>query len=95
MPVFMIIDIKIKKPNLYSEYIEKVSKIIKKFGGKYLVRGGKITELARDWTPERIIIIEFESAEKVHECLSSEEYQKIASLRYESTDGKAIIVEGV
>ncbi len=36
-----------------------VSSIIQKHGGQYLLRGGQITPLAGDWTPERIILIKF------------------------------------
>jgi uncharacterized protein (DUF1330 family) len=95
MPVYLVIDITIRNANLYSEYISKVSDIVEKYGGKYLVRGGRVTELSGSWAPDRFIIVEFESKERVVECLHSEEYKKIAHLRKESTVGKAIIVEGI
>ncbi len=95
MPVYLVIDITIKDACLYSEYIFEVSDIIEKYGGKYLVRGGRVTELSGGWVPDRFIIVEFESKERVIECLRSEEYRKIAHLRRESTVGKTIIAEGI
>jgi uncharacterized protein (DUF1330 family) len=39
MPVYMIIEIKVMDYELYTKYVEKVPEIIKKYGGRYLVRG--------------------------------------------------------
>jgi uncharacterized protein (DUF1330 family) len=90
----MIIETEVKDKKMYGQYIEKVSAIIEKFGGRYLIRGGKIISLSESWNPERISIIEFESVQKIKECFSSPEYQKIAPLRENSTITRAIVVEG-
>ena len=58
MSAYMIIDIEVIDPEMYADYVANVPPIIKKFGGRYLARGGKITPLASDWNPERIIILE-------------------------------------
>lgn len=92
--VYMIIDITVNDESLYSEYIAKVPKIIEKYGGRYLVRGGKITPITGNWNPQRIIIVEFDSTEQLRRCFSSQEYLEIASLREGSTIGKSIVVEG-
>lgn len=94
MSVYMIIETEVKDKKMYGQYIEKVSAIIEKFGGRYLIRGGKIISLSESWNPERISIIEFESVQKIKECFSSPEYQKIAPLRENSTITRAIVVEG-
>jgi uncharacterized protein (DUF1330 family) len=94
MPVYMIIETEVKDKKMYAQYIEKVWAIIEKFGGRYLVRGGKVISLSESWNPERIIIIEFESVRKIKECFSSPEYQKIAHLRENSAITRAIVVEG-
>ena len=36
-------------------------------GGRYLVRGGKVTPLGSEWHPERVIILEFPAAENVRQ----------------------------
>jgi uncharacterized protein (DUF1330 family) len=90
----MIIETQVKDKNMYKEYIDKVPSIIKKFGGRYLVRGGKIFPLSENWKPERMIIIEFESAQNIKECFNSPEYLKIAPLRQRSAITKAVVIEG-
>jgi len=94
MAVYVIIEIKIKDRQVYSKYIARVRAIVEKYKGRYVVRGGKITPLFNSWHPERIIVIEFSSRYDVDRWLSSAEYKAIAILREESTETKAIVVEG-
>lgn len=93
--VYMIIEIEIKDNESYSKYLKKVPPIVKKYGGRYLARGGEITSITGNWNPERIILIEFESMERLRECFQSAEYSEIAPLRKKSTTSKAIVVNGI
>lgn len=94
MAVYLIIEIEIKDEEKYSQYIQKVRDVIIRYGGKYLARGGEIISLSRDWSPQRIVLVEFDSKKQVLTCLSSSEYQEIVHLRTSSTISKAVIVEG-
>ncbi len=94
MAVYLLIEITIKDRELYSKYVEMVPLIIEKHGGRYLARGGKVTPLLGDWKPERLILIEFDSIEQIHECFRSKEYLEIAPFREQSTISRSIIVEG-
>jgi len=94
MSVFMIIEIEIKNRELYSQYVEKVPEIVEKYGGRYLIRGGKVTPLSGHWNPERMIVIAFETVEQLQRCFSSPEYLELAPLREQSTVSKSIIVDG-
>jgi len=96
MPVYMIVEAKeVMDKKRYAEYIQKVPQVIEKFGGKYLVRGGKVTVASGDWNPSRMIIVQFETMEKFNAWWNSPEYQAIASLREEAARTNAIVVEGV
>jgi uncharacterized protein (DUF1330 family) len=95
MAVYLIIEIAVKNREMYLQYVERVPAIIEKHGGRYLARGGEITPLMGDWNPERIILIEFGSADQIKKCFASPEYHEIAPLREESTISKSIIVEGL
>ena len=87
----MIIEIAVKDNEAYSRYLKKVPSIIKKYGGKYLARGGKVTSITGNWNPERIVVIEFANMQKLQECFQSPEYAQIAPLRKNSTISKAIV----
>lgn len=94
MSVYMIIDITIRNDDVYSHYVESVAEVVEKHGGRYLVRGGKVTPLSGSWNPERMIVIEFETVEQLQRCFRSAGYLELASLREQSTDSRAIVVEG-
>lgn len=54
-------------------------------GGRYHVRGENILSLS-DWTPERMIVIEFENEDQIQKWLTSPEYAVIAPLREQGAD---------
>lgn len=93
MSVYMIIDSKIKDAEKYNQYIEQVSPIVTKYGGRYHVRDGEIRSVGT-WKPERIIIIEFPTESHIQDWLTSPEYQKISPLREQGAETQAIFVNG-
>jgi uncharacterized protein (DUF1330 family) len=96
MPVYFIAEIQeVKDKQSYSKYAEAASEIVKKYGGKYHVRGGSTVTFFGDWKPGRLIIVEFENQEQLQKCFQSAEYRAIAPLRENATTGRAITVEGV
>ena len=95
MPGYVIFNIDIKKPNEYKEYVEKVTPIANKFGGKYIVRGGEAEVIEGTWTYPRTIIIKFPSYEKALEWYSSEEYKPIKKIRLDNSVSNGIIIKGV
>lgn len=96
MPVYFIVEIeKIIDLKVYSEYVDKVSSIVERFGGKYLVKGDETVTISGNWQPAKIVIIEFDSFERLHSCFGCSQYREIAPLRERSTKGRAIAVEGI
>lgn len=96
MPVYFIAEInEVRDEELYRKYVNRVSDIVKKYGGRYLVRGGSAIAISGDWKPERLIVIEFDSHERLRECFGSAEYLEIAALREKAATGRAIAVEGI
>ena len=94
MSVFFMAEItEISNDKLYSEYVEKATPIIAKYGGEYIFRSQRFDPVSGDWDLKRIILIRFASRDKVRECFQSEEYQEIAYLRGRSTVSKAILIE--
>ena len=94
MPICLIAESRTKDAEAYARYQAQVPDIISKYGGRYIVRGGSITPVSGDWSPERIIILEFESLDHLHRCFSSPEYRKIAPLHDTGADFRSVIVEG-
>jgi uncharacterized protein (DUF1330 family) len=93
MSHFMIIQSKVRDAEKYHQYIDRVSPIVEKYGGRYHVRCDQVKSLG-SWKPERVIVIEFQSEDHIQSWLKSPEYAAVAPLRKEGADAQAIIVEG-
>jgi len=64
------------------------------YGGKYIVRGGETEVLEGDWKPKRIVVLEFESAQRAKEWLNCEEYREPRKMRHRTARTNMILVEG-
>lgn len=95
MPVYFIASINVTDESdleSYGGYIERVKPIVESYGGRYIVRSEKIHYVGGEWRPDRVIVIEFPSAERVGDCFLSPEYRAIESSRSESVISSGIIV---
>ena len=95
MSAYVIVDIQVTDPVGYEEYRKLAPPIVAAFGGKYLARGGKTETLEGDWSPKRLVILEFESAERAKEWLNSPEYRGARQLRRQTTQTNMVVIEGV
>ena len=74
-------------------YGSKVTEIIKSYGGKPLVRGGKFKILEGETFP-RTVIWEFPSHEQAIKCHDSKGYQDGWAIAKDTTERNLQIVEG-
>ena len=96
MPVgYVIAQLKITNPENYKEYVEKVTPLVKKFGGEFLVRAGEFQIFDGETNFPRIIIIKFPSYEKALEWYNSDEYKPIKQIRLDNSEGTNIIIKGI
>ena len=76
-----------------SRYGKQAEIAIEKFGGKFLVRGGRHeTKEGADYS--RNVVVEFDSYDKALTAYSSEEYKKALQLLEGGADRMYAIVEG-
>ena len=94
MAAYVIVDLEVTDPAGFEEYRMVVPATIEKYGGKYLVRGGRMETLEGDWSPKRVVVLEFESVERAKEWWNSEDYREPKALRQRTTKTNAIVVEG-
>ncbi len=95
MPAYVIVEIDILDPVGYEDYKKLASATVKKYGGKYIVRGGNTEVLEGDWKPKRIVVLQFESAERAKEWLNCEEYGEPRKMRRRTVRTNMILVEGM
>ena len=95
MPAYLISQIEVHDPKGYEEYRKLVGPSLAKYGGKFVVRGGKIEVLEGDWAPKRIVVCEFESAERAREWYHSPEYRPAMDVRQKTASAQIIVVHGL
>jgi uncharacterized protein (DUF1330 family) len=94
MAAYLIADIQVTDPASYDGYRPLAAASIERFGGRFVVRGGKIDLLEGGPEPERIVVIEFPDADTARRWYQSDEYQKALKIRQSASRGRVFLVEG-
>ena len=94
MSAYVIGDIEVTDPAAYEDYRKQVLAVVTKYGGKFLVRGGKVDSKEGGWAPKRIVVLEFPSMEQAQKWYHSPEYAPLIKLRQKASKGKLILLEG-
>tara|TARA_Y100001949_G_C15866720_1_gene277619 strand:+ start:175 stop:465 length:291 start_codon:yes stop_codon:yes gene_type:complete len=96
MKAYWIAFVDIDNPEPYSRYMEQSPLALKKYGARILARGQEITCLEGfDRTPDRAVVLEFDSYEQAMRCYQSEEYQVARQHRVEVANARILILKGM
>ena len=95
MAAYLVIEDRIIDEAAFAEYASKIAGVVEANGGKFLARGGKIELVRGDRTPQRLVIVEFESFEKAQAHFASPRYTELAELRDKATARTTLIVDGL
>jgi len=95
MPAYVIVDIEVTDEQGYEEYKRLAPPTLGLYGGRYLARGGQAEVLEGDWTPNRLVILEFEDRAHARQWLESPEYRPARSQRHRTARTNMVVVEGV
>ena len=79
----------------YEQYRQRVSATIEAYGGRFVVRGGATEVLEGDWTPKRLVILEFADMAQLKAWYQSPEYRPLIELRQRTAKSTLLAVEGV
>lgn len=92
---YVIAQINVTDAEVYPNYVEMVQPIIERFGGEFLVRGGRSE--SHEGTPpgDRNVVIRFPSFEAARDWYHSVDYAEAKSLRMSASTSVQTIVEGV
>lgn len=92
---YVVAQITVTDPGAYPAYMAKVKPIIAKFGGEFLVRGGRSQSYEGTPPGERVVVVRFPSYEKAMEWYHSEDYAEAKAMRMAASTSVQTIVEGV
>ena len=77
----------------YKDYVTQNGSVFKKYGAKFLVRGGKF-EPKEGTSRSRNVVLEFKDYETALACYNSPEYARLVAIRSRHSDGDLVIIEG-
>ena len=95
MPAYVVVDISVNDAVTYERYKLLATGAIAAHGGRYLARGGATQTLEGDWTPSRLVILEFPTSAKARAWWESVEYSEAKALRQASADTRMVLLDGM
>lgn len=95
MKAYWIAHVDVTDPQQYQQYTQRAPAAFTAYGGRFLARGGRSEALEGRTTPQRSVVIEFDSYEQALACYRSEAYQEAYQYRQGVAKAEVIIVEGV
>jgi uncharacterized protein (DUF1330 family) len=78
-----------------AEYRRRNTDTVAAHGGRFIVRGGAIEVLEGDWSPLRLVVIEFPDTAAARRWYASAEYRPLIPIRRAASTTDLIVVEGV
>lgn len=95
MTAYVISDVEFLDPVQVEQYRSLAQATIVRYGGRYLVRGGRIEPVEGGWSPKTIIVVAFPSMERARQWYRSPEYAEALVVRQTALNRRLIFVEGV
>jgi uncharacterized protein (DUF1330 family) len=95
-PAYNIAEIAIKDQDGYNkEYLPLITKALTDAGGKFVVRGGKTISFEGAPPAPRVVVIQFESLEKLQALYESAPYKQAVAIGDKYATQRIFGVEGV
>ena len=76
----------------FKPYAEAVPAVVKSFGGRFLARGGKVTPISGTFVPERVVLIEFATADDALGFYISDRYAPLLKIRLATTEARLVVL---
>jgi len=96
MAAYLVVDTELTNPELYEDYKRQARPLAEQYGGEYMARGGTLTLKETDlWSPQRLVLIRFPSAEQANRFYDSPEYQKVLQISKQSARRTVVVLDGL
>lgn len=96
MAAYVIARMTVHDANKLRKYANLAAPHTTRFGGRYLARGGELTNLEGTICDDRLVISEFPNKAAAIAMFSDPEYRKVAEIREEAaTTTMLTVIEGI
>ncbi len=94
MKAYLVLDLTVNDFAGFSRYIAAIPAHIARHGGRYIVQGAEPTVVEGDWTPPRLVILEFPDRAAAEAFLNDPDLQDLFKVRHETTTSRLVLVDG-
>jgi uncharacterized protein (DUF1330 family) len=95
MTAYVVVDVERTDLERAARYTEMAGPSVQRHGGRYVARGGATRVLEGGWDPERLVVIEFESADAAQAWYESDDYRAARDVRAGAGTWRMVVVDGV
>lgn len=95
MSAYWIVRMNVTAPEAYEEYKKRTPAALAKYGGRFIVRGGRARTVEGEEGYPRVVLVEFPSYEQALKCYDSPEYQEARRFREGAADAQIVVVDGI
>ena len=96
MSAFVVADVlSVGDSAAMDEYHRGTPPSIEAHGGRFVVRGGSFEVLEGDWTPGRVVVVEFPDMTALKAWYGSDEYRRLAAIRQSASSSNLIALPGL
>ena len=95
MKAYVIVNVSIRDPERYKDYVQAATPTVAAHGGRDVARGGRAEKLEGDVPVNRVVVLEFPSYAQAKGWYDSPEYQAALAIRQSCSTGTIILVEGL
>jgi uncharacterized protein (DUF1330 family) len=94
MAAYVFGDIEITDAAAFQEYRNRVGATVEQYGGRFVVRGGRVNAKEGDWQPRLVVMLEFPNFEQAERWYNSSEYKPLIAMREKAARTRLIIADG-
>ena len=94
MAAYIIVEYVVTDDAAFAKFSKQTAAAVEAHGGRYLVRGA-VEVLDGAWSPERMVVVEFENGDAARAWLDSPDYAELKALRQQATKASVVFAEGV
>lgn len=95
MKAYLVVDLDVADPEVFSTYVGRIGALIEKHQGEYLVRGAPpTTVLARGDSPQHLVVIEFPSRRRAEAFLEERAAEGLSEIFARGTNSRILLADG-
>lgn len=94
MTAYVVSMMSISDPDTYRKYTDRTPPIVRKYGGKFLARGGDVLTVEGEKYDDRMVILEFPSRQAILDWYEDPEYEAARVFRHASSEARIFVIDG-